>query len=76
MEIGALNAAAAAKYLANVDKTGSTVDVQKLFSVASSGVTKPDFNDPTTRAEARIGNFANAFMDKLLDDGGAFNWTV
>ncbi len=75
-QLGGLNATAAAKYLANVNKTGATVDVQQLFNVAGAKVSKPDFNDPQTRIEARVGAFANNFMNTLLEDGGVFNWTI
>lgn len=75
-QLGGLNAAAAARYLANVNKTGATVDVQQLFSVAGARVSKPDFSDLQTRTEARIGAFANNFMNTLLEDGGALNWTI
>lgn len=76
-QISGLNAAAAAKYIANVNKTGAPVDVQQLFKVASSRVSKPDFNDPQTRVEARVGAYANKVMDTLLslhdsDVGGTY----
>ena len=61
-----------AKELKHIEK----VDQKFNLHFVQNQTVPPDLSTPEGRMAARVGNFANQFMDNLLADGGAFEWTV
>lgn len=57
------------KHIANVDNKFN-------ISFVQNHTVPTDLSTPEGRAAARVGNFANQFMNTLLEGDGALNWTV